>query len=52
MVSSAHNKVILLVTFIYLGESKILQYFNNVRYNLAVPDAFAEVVKVMNHTGL
>ena len=28
------------------------QYFDNVRDNLAVPDAFAEVVKAMNYTGL
>ena len=36
----------------YLGESKVLQYFSNMRHNLAAPDTFAEVVKVVNHSGL
>ena len=35
-----------------LGESKILICFVNVKHNSIVPDAFAEVVKVTNHTGL
>ena len=34
----------------YLGESKVLQYFINVRHNLAVPDSFAKAVKVINNT--
>ena len=39
-------------TFIPLDESKVLQYFVNVRYDSVDPDAFAEVVKVANnHTG-
>ena len=37
-----------LFIFILLWESKVLQYFAIVRYNLA----FAEVVKMMNHIGL
>ena len=32
----------------YQGESKVLQYFGSMRHNLAAPDAFAEVMKVMN----
>ena len=31
---------------------KVLQYFGNVRHNLATLDAFAKIIKVMNHTGL
>ena len=29
------------------GESKVLQYFGNMRHNLAAIDAFAKFVKVM-----
>ena len=29
--------------WIYLSESKVLQYFGNVRYNSAAPDTFAVV---------
>ena len=36
----------------YLGMSKVLQYFGNKRQNLVAPDAFAEVVKVTNDSGL
>ena len=36
----------------YLDESKDLQYFGNIRYNSVVLDAFAEVIKMINHTGL
>ena len=36
----------------HLDEVKVLQYFDKVSHNLAVPNAFAEVVKVTNHTGL
>ena len=41
-----------LETVIFNSESKVLQYFNNVRHNSAAPDTFAVVVKVTNHTGL
>ena len=34
-----------------MGQSKVLQYFGNLRYNLAALDAFAEVVKRNNHVG-
>ena len=34
------------------GESKVLQYFGNMRLNLVAPDGFTEVMKVMNHIGL
>ena len=37
---------------VYKNESKVLQYFSNVRYNLAALDVLVEVVKVMNHIGL
>ena len=33
-------------------KSKVLQYFGNMKLNLAAPDGFAEAVKVMNHTRL
>ena len=36
----------------YLSESKLLQYFGNARHNSVALDAFTEVVKVTNHTGL
>ena len=36
--------------YIYSGESKVLQYFGNMRCNSAAPDAFSNVVKVSNHT--
>ena len=36
--------------FTYLGESKVLQYFGNVRQNLAVLDYSSEIVKMANHT--
>ena len=35
----------------YLGESKVLQYFDNVRHNSTALDAFAKFVKVICHTG-
>ena len=36
----------------YQVESKVLQYFCNMRHNLAAPDTFADFVKVTNHLGL
>ena len=36
----------------YLGESKVLQYFGNMKHNSSVPGAFAEVMKMMNHNRL
>ena len=35
-----------------LSESKVLQYFDKVKNNSAALDAFAEVMKMMNYTGL
>ena len=37
---------------VYKSESKVLQYFSNVRHNSAAVDAFVEIVKVTNHIGL
>ena len=37
---------------LFLDESKILQYFGNVRHNSSALDAFVEVVVVSNNTGL
>ena len=37
--------------FIYLVESKVLQYFGNICHNSSVPGAFALVIKVMNNPG-
>ena len=34
-----------------LGESNVLPYFINMKYNSVVPDAFSEFSKVMNHNG-
>ena len=34
------------------GESKVSQYFGNMRHKFSVPAAFDEFVKVMNHTEL
>ena len=34
------------------GESKVLQYFGNMRHNSAASNAIAEVEKVTNYTGL
>ena len=36
----------------YQGESKVLQNFGNLRYNLTALDVFAKVVKVTNCIGL
>ena len=36
---------------LYSGESKVLQYFDNVNHNLPVSDSLLEVVKVTKHTG-
>ena len=33
----------------YLGDTNVLQYFGYMRHNLAVPHAFAKVMKVTNH---
>ena len=35
----------------YNDESKVLQYFGDVRHNLTIPDACAGTVKVTNHNG-
>ena len=37
---------------IYKSESKDLQYFDNIRNNLAYLDVFVDAVKVTNHIGL
>ena len=39
-------------TFSYLGESKVLQFFCNTRHNPMAPDTFAEIMKLLNNTGL
>ena len=36
----------------YEGESKVLQYFGNVRHNTTALDGSAKVVKMMNRIGL
>ena len=38
--------------FTYEGESKVLQYFCNMRHNSTVPNVLAEVMKGTNYTGL
>ena len=38
--------------WLYIGESKVLQYFGNMWHSSAVLDAFGKVMKVMNHTRL
>ena len=38
--------------YIYIVSYKFLQYFSNMRHNSAATDAFVDVVKMMNHTGL
>ena len=38
-------------TTFYKGESKLLQYFGNVRFNLIALHTFVMVVKEINHTG-
>ena len=49
----SENKIISnSLLLIYLGESKVLQYFGNISHNLAAPYAFAKVVKVTNYGGL
>ena len=52
--SNKSNSVIffLRANKMYKGESKVLQYFANMRHNSATIVVFAEVVKVTNHTGL
>ena len=40
---------IYLIKLFYLSESKILQYYRNMKYNSATPDTSAEHVKVMNN---
>ena len=42
----------LLLRHTHTRASQVLQYFSNLRHNLIVPDAFAEVMKVTNNTGL
>ena len=50
------RKTLFLVSFNrnknYMGELKVLQFFNYVKHNSAVLDALAEIMKVTNHTGL
>ena len=41
----------LFTNWIYLDESKFVQYSSYMRYNSASPDAFAEIMKVMNYSG-
>ena len=36
----------------YRGESKVFQYFSNVRPNSSPPDSFTKIVMVTNHKGL
>ena len=43
-------EILFKLLIIYLGETKVLQYFCNLRHNSAAAYAFVEVVKVMNHT--
>ena len=45
------NNSEMLLIGIYLGESKVLLYFRNVRYNSAALTAFIKVMKEMNYTG-
>ena len=35
-----------------MGESKVLQYFSNATYNLAIPDSFTKLEKVTKNIGL
>ena len=37
---------------IYEGETKVLQYFGNVKHNFVALERFAKIMKVMNYTGL
>ena len=37
---------------IYYSESKVLQYFSNMKHDSAALDAFAKGLKVENHSGL
>ena len=37
---------------IYYGESKVLQYFGNMRHDSAILDAFTKVMYVTNHSGI
>ena len=36
----------------YKGESKVLQYFRNMKQKLVAPNVFVEIGKVTNQTGL
>ena len=38
--------------WLYNDVSKVLPYSNNMRYNLAAPEVFVKVVKMMSHTTL
>ena len=49
---SGWKKKFFFLTYKYHVESKVLQYFSNMRYNLVAQDAFVKVVKVTNYTGL
>ena len=35
-------------SFTYLGESKVLQYFGNMKHNSVAPDTFVEMMNVSN----
>ena len=37
---------------IHNGGLQVLQYFGNVGFTSPVPDDFAKIEKIMNHTGL
>ena len=50
IVVSLDSKTIFLVNC--LGKLKVLQYLGNIRHNLAVLGAFAEVMIVTNYTRL
>ena len=46
------SKCMYSITFLKSShESKVLQYFSNMKHNSTDPDVFTEVVKVMNPTG-
>ena len=46
------SELIRIFFFLYLAESKVLQYFGYMKHNLAASDIFAKIVKGMNYTGL
>ena len=46
------KRLIVYIKFSPLSESKVLQYFDSMKHEPAAQDAFAEAVKMTNHTGL